>query len=110
MNFPHGVMVTLRSTTTTDDELGNSTTVTVESQWGPCGVAPRYALESTDSRTPAVIVGKTVYGPTVAIDSDDTLVIDGVEYQVDGLPGVWRNPFTGWDAGIEVPVKRASAV
>ena len=110
MDFPHGVTITLRSTVTTDDGLGNTTAVVTESTWGPCAVAPRYANESTDPRVPPVIVGKTVYGPTTAINSDDQLVIGGVVYEVDGLPGEWRNPFTGWDAGIEVPVKRAAGV
>jgi hypothetical protein len=107
MEFGHGVTVTLRSTVTTDDGLGNTTETVTESSWGPCAVAPRYATESTDPRVPPVIVGKTVYGPTRAIDADDTLVIDGLEYQVDGLPGEWVNPFTGWAPGIEVPVVRA---
>lgn len=110
MDFPHGQTVTVRSTTTTDDGLGNTTTETTETPWGPCAVAPRYATESADPRVPQVIVGKVVYGPARALDSDDTLVIDGVVYQVDGLPGEWRNPFTGWAPGIEVPVKRAGTV
>jgi hypothetical protein len=111
MDFPHGVMVTLRSTTTGDDDgLGNTTDTVTETAWGPCAVAPRYARESTDPQVPPVIVGKVVYGPPVDIDSDDTLVIDGVAYQVDGLPGEWTNPFTGWQPGIEVPVKRAAGV
>jgi len=110
MDFPHGVTITLRSTVTTDDGFGNATTETTESQWGPCAVAPRYATEQADPRVPPVIVGKIVYGPPTAIDSDDTLVIDGETYQVDGLPGEWTNPFTGWQPGIEVPVKRTAAV
>lgn len=108
--FAHGKTITLRSTLTTTDDLGNTSTVATESCWGPCAVAPRYATESTDSRSPAVIVGLTIYGPPACINSDDTLVIDGVEYQIDGLPGEWTNPFTGWAPGIEVPVKRASSV
>jgi hypothetical protein len=107
MDFPHGVMVTLRSVTTTTDDNGDATTATVESQWGPCAVAPRYAAEQADPRSTPVIVGKVVYGPSVAIDSDDQLVIDGEAWQVDGLPGEWVSPFTGWAPGIEVPVKRA---
>jgi hypothetical protein len=107
MNFPHGVTVKLRSTVTTDDGLGNTEQVVTESSWGPCAVAPRYATESTDPHAPRVIVGKTVYGPARTIDADDTLVIAGVEYQVDGLPGEWVSPFTGWAPGIEVPVVRA---
>lgn len=110
MDFPYGETITVRSTTTTDDGLGNTTTTITETPWGPCAVAPRYANESTDPRVPQVIVGKTVYGPTIALDSDDTLLIGGVEYQVDGLPGEWVSPFTGWAPGIEVPVKRAAVV
>jgi len=109
MDFPYGVTITLRSTVTTTDDLGNSTTVVTESPWGPCAVAPRYATESTDPRVPPVIVGKTVYGPTVTINADDTLVISGEAWQVDGLPGQWVNPFTGWAPGIEVPIKRTGA-
>lgn len=110
MDFPYGEIITLVSTTTTDDGLGNTTTTTTSADWGPCAVAPRYAQESTDPRVPPVIVGKTVYGPPVTIGADDTLVIGGVTYEVDGLPGEWVNPFTGWAPGIEVPVKRAAAV
>jgi hypothetical protein len=110
MDFPHGETVTLVSTTTTDDGLGNTTTETTETTWGPCAVAPRYSQESNDPRVPPVIVGKTIYGPAVAIDSDDTLVIGGETYEVDGLPGEWVNPFTGWAPGIEVPVKRTATV
>lgn len=121
MDFPHGVLVTLRSTVTTTDDFGNGTTETTESEWGPCAVAPRYATESTDPRVPPVIVGKIVYGPPTAIDSDDTLwlgetddAIDGddkrIWWQIDGLPGEWANPYTGWQPGIEVPVKRTAGV
>jgi hypothetical protein len=108
--FPHGKTLTLISTTTTTDPLGDSTTTETETLWGPCAVAPRYATESTDPRVPPVIVGKVIYGPVVAIDSDDRIRIDGELYEVDGLPGVWESPFTGWAPGIEVPVKRAGAV
>jgi hypothetical protein len=110
MDFANGETLTLRSTVTTYDDLGNATTVVTESSWGPCAVAPRYATESTDSRVAPVVVGLVIYGPTVAINSDDTIVRDGIEWQVDGLPGEWRNPFTGWEPGMEVPVKRAAAV
>lgn len=108
MDFPHGVYVTLRSTTTDRDPYGNETTTTVESEWGPCAIWDRYATERTDPRVAPVVVGLMVAGPRVDIDADDTLVINGVEWQVDGLPEANTvNPFTGWDPGIVVPVKRA---
>ena len=110
MDFPSGVMLTIRSVTTTIDPLGDSTTTTVETPWGPCAIAPRTASENADPTRPAVIIGKTVYGPTVTLDADDQILIDGIAYEVDGEAGDWRSPFTGWAPGMEVPVKRASAV
>lgn len=109
MDFPHGVTVTVRSVTSSDDGLGNTVDTVVESAWGPCAVAPRYATESTDPRVPPVVVGVTIYGPSRPLDGNDRLVINGLEYQVDGLPGVWSSPFTGWAPGMEVPAKRVAA-
>jgi len=107
--FANGVTITVVSTATTRDRLGNSTETTTQVPWGPCMVAPRYANESTDPRVAPIVVGKTVYGPAdVTIDEDDTLVIDGIEWQVDGLPGDWPWPGGGM-AGLEVPVKRAGS-
>lgn len=109
MIFPHGETVTIVSTTTTTTPLGDTTTTTTEVEWGPCAVAPRYATENTDPSRPATIVGLTVYGPVVDLDADDQLRIRGEVYDVDGGPGEWRSPFTGWEAGMEVPVKRAGS-
>jgi hypothetical protein len=116
MNFPHGVMVTLVSTTVTDDGLGNTTEESVTYEWGPCAIAPRYATESTDPRVAPLIVGKTVMGPPLDVDpadltisSADSLILPDGTYQVEGLPGEWVSPFTGWAPGLEVQVKKVGA-
>jgi hypothetical protein len=111
MDFPYGVTLTVRSVTTTTDDLGDSTETTSDAAWGPCAVASRYANEGTGDDQPRVVVGKTVYGPRRSFDSDDLVIIDGVAWQVDGLPDDSTvNPFTGWDPGIVVQLKRAAAV
>lgn len=110
LQFPHGEHIIVRTVTTERDEYGDSTTEVVEEDWGPCAIAPRTATEREDSRSPAVIEGLTVYGPPRDLDADDELIIYGEVYVIDGRPGVWRNPFTGWAPGIEVAVKRASEV
>lgn len=107
MDFPSGVMVTLRSTVTTTDDHGDSTSVVTEVPWGPCAVAPRSSEERNDPHQPAVITGLTIYGPAADINADDTLVLNGITYQIEGNPGVWASPFTGWAPGIEVAVRRA---
>lgn len=37
----------------------------------------------------------------------DKWVVDGEEYEVEGTPKVWRSPFTGWEAGTEIALRRA---
>lgn len=108
MDFPYGEMVTLRSTVSTTDDHGDTTEVVTDVPWGPCAVAPRTSSETTDPHAPAVIVGLTIYGPEVEIHADDTVLIRGEVYQVEGVPGSWRSPFTGWAPGLEVAVRRAS--
>lgn len=112
MDFPAGVMLTVKSTTTDIDDDGDSTTESDDVTWGPCALAPRSSEERENSRQPAVLTGLTIYGPDVTLDADDLVVIPSGAYagtwQVEGVPGVWQSPFTGWAPGIEVAVKRAS--
>jgi hypothetical protein len=103
-------MVTLLSANAEVDDLGDSDAAAPSSSlWGPCAIAPRTSAERVDSRSPAVITGLTVYGPLVAIKATDRLVINGDTYEVEGVPGDWSSPFTGWQPGIEVAVVRASS-
>ena len=102
MNFPHGVMVTLVSTTVTDDGLGNTTEETVTYEWGPCAIAPRYATESTDPRVAPLIVGKTVMGPPLDVDPADLTI------SVGGFadPARWHLPGRGPAGRVGEPVHR----
>lgn len=110
MDFPFGETVTVRSVVTTTDDLGDETTVTTDSDWGPVAVWDRFATERTDPNVAPVVVGLMIAGPRHDIDADDVIVRGGVEYRVDGEPeSNTISPFTGWDPGIAVPVKRASA-
>lgn len=104
---------TLHSVTTTEDDLGNSTTTLVDTALAWALIAPRTSTERTDPRSPAVVTAATLYGPFgVAIDSDDLVVIanhsptfDGV-WQVEGMPGQWS--LNGWTPGFEVALTRPS--
>ena len=41
------------------------------------------------------------------VRSDDLLVVDGVTYEVDGIPSVWRDDLSGTDlGGLVVTLKR----
>lgn len=114
MDFPYGETLTVRSTVTTKDPFGDVTTVVTEESWGPCAVAPRSSEENADSTAPAVIMGLSIYGPPRTFGADDQIVFASGTYagtwEVEGLPGDWESPFTGWHPGVEVAVKRATGV
>lgn len=105
-------IVTVRSVTTTTSDLGDSTTDTTETVLEWALVAPRSSAERTDSRSPAVVMAASIYGPFgTPLDSDDLLVVSGHspsmdgEWQVEGMSGDWS--LGDWRAGFEVAVKRA---
>lgn len=111
MDFPYGETVTVRTVVTITDDDGNTTSTPAEASWGPCAVWDRYSAERVDPRQAPIVAGLSIAGPRRDFDPDDVVVRDGVEYQVDGLPEANTvSPFTGWDPGIVVNVKRAGAV
>jgi len=111
MDFLYGETLTILSTVTTTDDYGNKSTTVTEVTWGPCGLAPRSSDERVDPHSPAVITALTVYGPAADLDEDDKVRIDAGTYagvwQVEGIPGDWKSPFTGWNPGLEVALRRA---
>jgi hypothetical protein len=112
MDFLYGETLTILSTVTTRDDYGNESTDETEVSWGPCALAPRSSDERVDPHSPAVVTALTAYGPAADLDADDTVRIDAGFYagiwQVEGIPGDWKSPFTGWHPGLEVALKRAT--
>lgn len=100
------VVIVSSTTTTTPD--GDSTVTETETPWAGAAVAPRSSAERASNQTPAVLTGKSVYGPQVTLTPHDWLRIDGVLHEVEGEPGVWTSPYTGRRFGIEVAVKKVS--
>lgn len=72
-----------------------------------CGVAPRTSGEETEQGRQGVIVGIAVYAPAgTDIGPHDRLDVRGEVYEVDGEVADWRSPFTGWQPGIVVNLRR----
>lgn len=104
--------VTVRSVTTTTDNLGDSTTTTADTVLDWALIAPRSSTERTDPRAPAVVTAASIYGPFgTSLNADDVLIVAGHSpsmdgtWQVEGMPGDWS--LNGWKPGFEVAVKRA---
>ena len=111
MRFPFGVTVTIvRAVPGGDDPYGDpipGTTTRIDIP--RCGLAPRMSTESTARGRQGVIVGQTVYLPdsSPAVFYVDQLEVAGVLYDIEGEPGEWSNPLTGWTPGSEVAIRRA---
>jgi hypothetical protein len=70
--------------------------------------APRISNDIDGPGRAGVIVGLTLYFECgYDLNHDDHVIVDGVRYRVEGEPGDWQHPKTGWDAGAEVALVRA---
>jgi hypothetical protein len=67
------------------------------------------STEAVDRRD-TVITGLTLFAPPDAdIQATDRIVRpDGTLWEVEGMPGPWVTPFTGWAPGLQVAVKRVT--
>lgn len=104
MTFPFGIQVIVHRATA-PSRRGDPPAVTTHTIDG-CAIAPRYSSEALDGRD-TVVVGRDLFAPTGA-DIIATDVIEdpgGQRWQVDGEPGPWTNPFTGWTPGVQVALK-----
>lgn len=92
------------SVITDTDELGNSTTTEASPVTVSALVAARSTSENQDPRSPAVLVGKTLYLLGVAAEPgpSDWFIVRGQRYEVEGESHRWGS------AGVEVAVTRAA--
>lgn len=108
MTFPFGDPITVITRTKSGvDGYGNDTftetSAVVTGAFDPGG-----SVESTDGRDTVVTQPQALmpYGTTVTPTS--VLVIAGLRYEVDGTANPWKSPFTGWRAGLAVPLRRVT--
>lgn len=108
MTFPFGEQITLvHRTKGTPDAYGNdtwtTTTTTVTGAFNPGS-----SVESVQGQD-LLTVQPAVYLPAgTPLAAIDAVQIRGLTYEVDGSPNTWVNPFTGWQPGVEVRLKRVT--
>lgn len=107
--YPHGSTIEIWRAATVQDAYGNDTAggfAWLETVHG-CAVAPRKEAELTENGRTGVIIGLVVYArPTATIRPSDQVRIDGEIYEIDGEPGNWQHPMTGWKPGVELNLRR----
>jgi hypothetical protein len=107
MTFPFGETITVITRTKTGvDGYGNATYG--ESSVDVIGAFdPAIGFESTAGNHDQVTSQPQALLPFDAVvDSNTVLVIRGKRFEVDGEPNYWQSPFSGWQAGLAVPLKR----
>lgn len=111
MDFAHGETVTILRAGSTTDRYSNTVTdwtTPTETVISGCAFAPRTTEEDRGNYRQAVIVGLTMYAPP----GSDITAADRVRranddvFEIEGMPGEWVSPFTGWQAGIEVALRK----
>lgn len=91
------------------DEYGDPSGSPEEETLDGCIVAPRTSSDVDDRGRQGVVVGLSLFAPFgTDITHTDQLRVDGVLYEIDGEPGRWKSPFSGWEAGVEVALRRAA--
>lgn len=108
MTFPFGEPITIvtRVKSGTDDygdDTFTESTVTVSGAFDPT-----IGIEYTGSGDTVVTNPQALLPYDAPVTSTSVLVIRGDRYEVDGEPNQWRSPFTGWEAGLAVPLKRVT--
>lgn len=110
-NFPYGSTVTVRRRSVTGrDEYNNDVTAFVEESIPYCVVQPTGSSEITEfaDRLSTTITVFFPYGTDVSYI--DALVIDEIEYEIDGTPQEWVSPFSGHVSPIEVRAVKITGV
>lgn len=96
-----------------DPVSSSETRVTMEG----CIVAPRSSVavgtsastEASSRGRQGVIVGLTMFAPYgTDIVHTDQIEVDGELFEVEGEVGAWKSPFSEWEAGLEVALRRAA--
>ena len=108
MDFPFGEMITLvRRTVTGQDGDGNDvygeTLTDVSGAFDPAvGFERTQGMDQVESQPQVLLPAGTV------VASVDAVIVRGLRFEVDGTANVWNSPFTGWAAGVAVPLKRVT--
>lgn len=99
--FGDPVTITDRVQTGTDaygDPVFTTTTTTCKGAFSPTDT-----VENTITGSWQVVDSPNVLlPPTAVVSTSSAVTVRGRTFQVKGTPALWRNPRTGWNAGLKV--------
>lgn len=99
----YGAVITvIKRTLSGQDERGNDTYSESSFSVSGCSVQPAASAESTDFAD-QLTTSITVFAPWgTNVGYLDAIVVNGLTYEVDGVPDVWQSPFSGNTAPVRI--------
>lgn len=109
MSYPFGKTVTLvgRVKTSTDSD-GNDVLTSTLTTLERCPFWWGTTTEQTQARDTVTSDATVILPVDTDVSAVDAVTVDGQTFQVDGVPMPWESPFTGWEPGIEVRLRRVT--
>lgn len=110
MSFPYGTTVTLvrRVLLPAKDAYGNDQWSTTQTPLTGCAVWPTGSVERQQGQD-VVTTGLTALLPAgTVVAATDKVTVAGLDYEVDGDPARFTDPFSNFDPGVEVRLKRVT--
>jgi len=111
--YPYGdeLTITHREPTGQDGD-GNdtftTTTTTVVGGFAPSISRAVRSHEMLGGRDTVITETLAFFPPGTVVDSNDAVTVRGETYEVTGDAQDWRNPFTGWRAGVVVVLRKVT--
>lgn len=108
--FGHGETAQLHRATTRRNTIGQ----TIAGFAAPeplegVAFAPESTQEPRDGTQIRVVATAKLYAPPGhGITAGDEITVRGQRFTVEGTPGDWVNPYTGWAPGAELMLRRVS--
>lgn len=109
MTYPYGTVVTLvKRTKGPPDSFGNDTWVTTTVDVIAQAFDPGISSEQVQGQDVLTTQPKVFLPPGTDVSYLDAVIINGEQSEVDGSPSQPISPFTGWQPGVIVKLKRVT--
>jgi hypothetical protein len=108
VTFPYGQQITLITRTRSGQDTYGNDIYTESSTVVTGAFNPGTSVELVQGQD-LLTVQPTIYlPPDVQPQAIDAVEVDGLRFDVDGDTNVWQSPFTGWQPGNVVKLKRVT--